>query len=499
MVTLLILDGFGYREEINGNAIKLQGTPNLDKLNEYSHTLIEASGRAVGLTDGQMGNSEVGHLNMGAGVVVKQDLLVIEEALEDGSFYKNEEFLKAISHAKKNNRALHLMGLLSDGGVHSHIKHLKALIDLANIEGLKEVYIHAITDGRDTFVDSGVGFIRDIEKHSKGKAKVVDICGRVYAMDRENRFDRLKKAYDLYVNGNAEIVAKTAEQALLDSYEKNVFDEFIEPTIIHKDCNIKDGDSVIFYNYRTDRAREITDAITQKDFKGFETKNFKDLHFCCMTEYNKDFKGVYVAIKERPIETNLSEILSKNGLKQFRVTETTKYAHVTFFFNSGIEQAYNNEERKLFDSINVKNFAEVPHMRAEEITNSAINAIKSKQYDLVLINLSNPDMIGHTGVMDSAKKAVEIIDKCAYNIAQATLSVGGDCIITADHGNIELMEDENGNVITSHTTSPVPFWLVSEKYKNVKLIKNGKLANITPTVLKLLGLEIPKYMEKPMF
>ena len=499
MVTLLILDGWGHRDEEKGNAIKLQGTPNIDKLNEYPHVLIEASGRAVGLTDGQMGNSEVGHMGIGAGIVVKQDLLLIQEAIEDGSFFQNEAFLGAINHCKANNSALHLVGLVSDGGVHSHITHLKKLVEMAHLNNIEKVYIHFISDGRDTLVDSGVGFVADLEKDIKGKAVIADIVGRVYAMDREKRYDRLKKAYDLYVNGIAEKTASSATEALKQSYAGGVFDEFIEPVIIDKNGKMNDGDSVIYFNFRKDRGRELTDALTQKTFNAFETKNFENLYFCSMTEYNRDFTGINIAFKETPIKNNLSNILAQNGLKQFRVAETTKYAHITFYFNSGVEAPYLNEERKLIDTINVKDFSEHPQMRAVEITEDAIKAIESKQYDFVLINLSNPDMIGHTGNMEAAMNAVKVIDECAYKIAMATVNAGGDCIVTADHGNIEYMEDEEGNAITSHTTNPVWLWLVSEKYKNEKLIENGKLANIAATILKMLNIEKPDYMEDGMF
>ena len=499
MVTLLILDGWGHREEEKGNAIKLQGTPNIDKLNKYPHVLIEASGRAVGLTDGQMGNSEVGHMGIGAGIVVKQDLLLIQEAIEDGSFFKNEAFLGAMNHSKQNNSALHLVGLVSDGGVHSHITHLKKLVEMAHLNNIEKVYIHFISDGRDTLVDSGVGFVADLEKDIKGKAVISDIVGRVYAMDREKRYDRLKKAYDLFVNGVAQNTANSATEALKQSYASGVFDEFIDPVIIDKNGKINDGDSVIYFNFRKDRGRELTDALTQKTFNAFETKKFENLYFCSMTEYNRDFTGINIAFKETPVTNNLSNILAENGLKQFRVAETTKYAHITFYFNSGVEKPYLNEERKLIDTINVKDFSEYPQMRAIEITEDAIKAIESKQYDFVLINLSNPDMIGHTGNMEAAMSAVKVIDECAYKIAMATVNAGGDCIVTADHGNIEYMEDEEGNAITSHTTNPVWLWLVSEKYKNEKLIENGKLANIAATILKMLNIEKPDYMEKPMF
>ena len=498
MVTLLILDGFGHREEIKGNAIKLQGTPNLDKLNEYPHTLIQASGNAVGLTDGQMGNSEVGHLNIGAGRIVYQDLLRIGNAIEDKTFFKNKAILGAIEHAKKNGSKLHLMGLVSDGGVHSHIEHLKALVSLANDNGLEEVYIHFIGDGRDTFRASAVNYVKQLNDFIVGKAKIADLCGRVYAMDREKRYDRVEKAYNLYVYGEGEF-KPDAVSALEESYKNGIYDEFLEPTIINKDGVIEDDDAVIFFNYRADRAREITDALTQDSFNGFERDKLENLYYCCMAEYSEDFKGLYVAFEPEVIKDNLSKVVADSGLKQYHVTETTKYAHVTFFFNGGIEEVNKGEERILVDSINVKNFADYPEMRAREITADAIKAIKSKEYDFVLINLSNPDMIGHTGDLDAAMKAIKVVDECAYEIAKATLEVNGEAIVTADHGNAETMIDEKGAVVTSHTTNPVPLWLVSERYKDVKLIGDGKLANIAPTVLKLLEIEKPETMINPLF
>ncbi len=499
MVTLVILDGFGYSEKVEGNAIRLQGTPNLDKLNVFPHTLIKASGEAVGLTEGQMGNSEVGHLNLGAGRVVYQDLPRINNAIKSGEFFKNEEFLAAINHAKKNKSALHLMGLLSDGGVHSHISHLKALVELADREGLKEVYIHAITDGRDTKVDSGVEFMKQTLEFAKGKAKVADICGRVYAMDREKRYDRLALAYDLYVNGRAGIANEDPIEALKESYKNGITDEFVKPTIINKKGTIKNNDAVIFFNYRTDRAREITDALTQDKFAGFKREKLKNLFYVCMTEYDSNFEGVHIAFKNEKISNNLSAIISKANLKQFHVSETTKFAHVTFFFNGGIEEPNENEDRKLIDTINVQNFAVCPEMRAKEITDEVLKAIKSKKYDFILVNISNPDMVGHTGDIDATKKAIKLVDECAYKIATETLKYGGDAIITADHGNAEELLDQEGNKVTSHTTNPVMLWLVSEKNKNAKLIDGGKLSNVAPTVLKLLNLPIPSYMEKPMF
>lgn len=497
MVTLVVLDGFGLNDKTEGNAIKLQGTPNLNKLNIYPYTTLIASGEGVGLNEGQMGNSEVGHLNLGAGRVVYQDLPKINNEIKTGKLFENPALTKVCEHVKKNGSNLHLMGLTSTGGVHSHLNHLKALVDMANNAGIENVYIHCITDGRDTLTNSGVGFISELEEYIAGKAKIATICGRVYSMDRENRWDRVKKAYDMLVYGVAEAKEASAVEAMQNSYANGVYDEFIKPTII-EDVQIAENDGFIFFNYRTDRAREITQAITQRPFDKFEVKTFENLCYCCMTEYSADFKGVLVAYPPEKIENNLSNIIAQNGLKQFHVSETTKYAHVTFFFNGGIEKANTNEERKLVDSVDVQDFSSVPNMRAVEITEEVVAAIRSGQYDFVLVNLSNPDMIGHTGNLDAAIKAIETCDKCAYEIAMETLKAGGHCIITADHGNAEEMIDKNGNVLTQHTTNPVPLWLVSEEYKGAKL-STGKLCNVAPTVLKLLKLNIPDYMEDSLF
>jgi len=499
MVTLCILDGFGLNEREIGNAIKLQGTPNLkDLTKKYPYTTLQASGLSVGLPKGQMGNSEVGHLNLGAGRVVFQDLPKIDNAIKTGEFFKNPAFLKVISHVKLNGSSLHLMGLVSPGGIHSHINHLKALVDLAHKSGLKQVYIHAITDGRDTLVDSGINYIKEIEEYARDKAKIATISGRVYTMDRENRWDRIKKSYDMLVYGEAEHTYPSATKCMQKNYQKKIYDEFIEPSIIGDGATIDDGDGVIFFNYRTDRAREITNALSQKTFDKFEHKHYENLAYCCMTEYSADFEDVYIAYPPEVIDDNLSAIISKAGLKQFHTSETTKYAHVTFFFNGGIEKAYPDEDRKLIDSYNVKNYAETPQMRAPEITDAVVEAIKSKKYDFILVNISNPDMLGHTGNLEKAIESIAVTDECVKRMVDATLEVGAEMIITADHGNCEEMLDRKGNVLTQHTTNPVPLWLVSKKHKNVTL-RTGKLANIAPTILKLLNIEKPESMEDPLF
>ena len=468
MVTLVILDGFGERKQAYGNAIKSQGTPYLDKLKKkYPHTLLKASGTAVGLPEGQMGNSEVGHLTIGAGRVILQDLQKINHDIETGKFYENTALIKALTHAEKNNSSLHLMGLFSNGGVHSELSHMYAILEMCKSYDIKNVYVHAILDGRDTGIKDGKKFLQEFEdnKEKGSNVKIATIIGRVYAMDREKRFD----------------------------------DEFMEPCVIDENGIVKDNDSIIFFNYRTDRAIEITTAFTKEAFKEFKTKKFNNLLFTTMTEYSADLKDLNIIYPPTIIEDNLASIISQNGLKQFHTSETTKYAHVTFFINGGIEKPYPNEDRKLVDSINVKDFSKFPKMRAVEICEAVIEAIHSMKYDYILVNFSNPDMIGHTGNFESTKEAIECVDKCAYTVALATLMVGGECIITADHGNAEEMFDKNGNKITTHTTNPVPCILVSEKNKKVKLKKSKSLTALAPTVLKLLNITPPETYDEPLF
>ena len=499
MVTLCILDGFGINNSELGNAIKVAGTPNLDKLkNDYPYAEIEASGEAVGLPEGQMGNSEVGHLTIGAGRVVEQDLLHIDNEIKRGDFFNNEALIKALKHAENNGSNLHLLGLLSSGGIHSKISHLFAILDAAKDYNIKNIYIHAITDGRDTAITSGKEFLEQTAKKIEGtNAKIASICGRVYAMDREKRFDRVQKAYNLYVYGEGEYF-DNYQTAITSSYSKDITDEFVEPIILEKNGTIKDGDSVIFYNYRSDRAREITFAFTDNEFSEFKVEKLNNLLFTPMQEYAKELSHLNTIYPPKIIEDNLSYLVSNAGFKQYHISETTKYAHVTFFFNGGIEKQYEGEVRQLIDSYNDKNFAVHPKMRAEEITEELIKAIQSKEYEFLLVNFSNPDMIGHTGDFDASVEAIKCCDECAYKVAKTTLEVGGDCIIIADHGNIEEMFDEQGNVLTKHTTNPVPFMLISEKNKNVKLKQDGSLANVAPTVLDLLNIEKPSTMVESM-
>lgn len=496
MVTLIIMDGFGLRKEGFGNAIKANGTPNLKKLmKKYPHTKLNASGEAVGLPTGQMGNSEVGHLTIGAGKVVFQDLMEINRDIDSGEFGKREQIIKAMKYAEISGR-LHLMGLLSDGGVHSHINHLFALLEESKKYNIKEVYIHAFLDGRDVAPDSAEKYLDMLSEKLDKNMHIASLSGRIYAMDREQRYDRLQKAYDVLTSSTK--VKENYKIVLEESYSKGIYDEFIEPVLLEKNGVIRDGDSVIFFNYRTDRARELTYAFTDKNFDKFPTIKYDRLFFSPMEEYSKDFQNLNVIYPPHKVENNLAKIISDNGLKQFHISETTKYAHVTFFINGQIEQAYPGEERKLIETINTQNYEYYPEMRANEITTETLDAIASQKYDYILVNLTNIDMVGHTGNFNATKQAVGYVDRCAYAIALATLMAGGECIITADHGNGELMFDKEGNKITSHTTNPVPFILVTNKKRKLINKKNAGLANIAPTVLKLLGIEVPQFMNNPL-
>ncbi len=490
MVTLVIMDGFGIRREKFGNAIAVAGTPNLDKLRkQYAFTTLSASGKAVGLPEGQMGNSEVGHLTIGSGRVVLQDLSRINADIKSGKFFENESLNRAMLHAEKNNSNLHIMGLCSNGGVHSHINHLFAILEYAKNFKIQNIYIHFIADGRDTGATDGRKFIESIQEYIEGtNIKIATICGRIYAMDREKRWDRIQLYYNLITRG----VGKKEENpldAISQAYNEGLSDEFLKPIIIDEQGTIKEGDSLIFFNYRSDRAREITQTLTDKNFKEFDTIKYNNLLFSPMQEYAKEFANLNTIYHDVKIEDNLSAMLSKAGLKQYHISETTKYAHVTFFFNGGIEKPYEGETRKLIESYNDKDFSAHPLMRANEISLELLDAIASNSYDFLLVNFSNPDMIGHTGNFEATKQAIECVDKQAYAVALATLLAGGTCVITADHGNAELMFDHDGNKITSHTTSPVPFFVVSKYGKKIKLRRGGTLANIATTILDLVNLE----------
>ena len=494
MVTLVILDGFGLRRERNGNAIKASEIPFITKLiKKYPNTTLEASGEEVGLPKGQMGNSEVGHLTLGAGRVIYQDLLRINKDIENGKFGENKNLIKAYEHASKTGR-LHLMGLLSDGGVHSHISHLFALIEEAEKYNIKEIYIHAFLDGRDTPFNSALTYLDALHNKFGDEVKLASLSGRVYAMDREKKYERIQKVYSLLTDGRA--TDKSYREVVEESYQNGVYDEFLEPVLLDSNGKIKDGDSVIFFNFRSDRAREVTSAFTEPDFDSFKVKKFSNLLFSTMQEYSQDFKNVNIIYPANIVENNLSKIISDKGLKQFHIAETTKYAHVTFFFNGGREKEYESEDRKLIESENTTNFEYYPNMKAGEITQEVLDQIASEKYDFILVNLSNLDMIGHTGNFQATVDASKFVDKCAYAIALASLMAGGECIITADHGNAEYMIDENGNKVTSHTTNKVPFILVTKR--KVRLRKGG-LKNVAPTVLKLMNIDIPDEMERPLF
>ncbi len=497
LTMLMILDGFGENENEKGNAVKIANTPNIDKLMKMCPTTdIYASGLNVGLPDGQMGNSEVGHTNIGAGRIVYQELTRITKSIEDGDFFSVQEFNDAVENCKKNNSDLHIMGLLSDGGVHSHIRHLYALLEMAKRKGIDNVYVHCFLDGRDTPPASAEGYITKLEEKLKEKeiGKIASISGRFYAMDRDKRWERVKKAYDALVNGEG-VKATTAISAIESSYQQEVFDEFVEPTLI---CNgeepiatIKNNDSVIFFNFRPDRAREITRALVDPEFDGFETKKL-NLYFVCMTQYDEKIPNVNVAFKPTTLKNTFGEYISNKGYTQLRIAETEKYAHVTFFFNGGEEKQYPGEDRILVQSPKVETYDMKPEMSAYEVTEKVVDAINSEKYDCIILNYANPDMVGHTGNLDAAVKAIETIDECLGKVVEAVEAKGGVLLITADHGNAEQMIDyKTGEPHTAHTTNPVPLILVG--MDNVKL-KQGKLADLAPTMLDIMGLEKPEEM-----
>ena len=498
LIMLMILDGFGINENEQGNAIKLAKTPNIDKLMKTCPTTtMYTSGLKVGLPEGQMGNSEVGHTNIGAGRIVYQELTKITKSIEDGDFFAIPEFNKAIENCKKYNSKLHIMGLLSDGGVHSHIRHLYGLLELAKRKDFENVYVHCFMDGRDTPPASGEGYIAALEEKiaEKGIGKIATISGRFYAMDRDKRWNRIQKAYDAMVKGEG-VKATSAIQAIESSYQKETFDEFVEPTVI---CNgdtpvakIEPHDSVVFFNFRPDRAREISRTLVDTDFNEFETRKDLNLFFVCMTPYDETLPNVEIAFKKEPLKNTLGEYISKKGLKQLRIAETEKYAHVTFFFNGGEEKQYPGEDRILVPSPKVETYDMQPEMSAREVTEKVVEAINAKKYDCIILNYANPDMVGHTGSLDAAITAVETIDECVGKVLEAVNAQNGVVMITADHGNCEQMIDyKTGEPHTAHTTNPVPLMLVG--MDNAKL-KEGKLADLAPTMLDIMGLEKPAEM-----
>ena len=497
---LMILDGYGLNDKVQGNAVKEAKTPVMDSLMaEYPFVKGYASGMAVGLPEGQMGNSEVGHLNMGAGRIVYQELTRITKEIQDGDFFKNEALLKAVHNAKEKDTALHLFGLLSDGGVHSHNTHLYGLLELAKREGLEKVYVHCFLDGRDTPPASGKGYAEELEAKMKeiGVGRAATVMGRYYAMDRDNRWDRVELAYNAMVKGVG-ICADSLTGAIQSSYDNGKNDEFVEPAVIMEDGKpvavIKDGDSVIFFNFRPDRAREITRAFCCDDFTGFEREKRLDLTYVCFTEYDETIPNKTVAFHKVSITNTFGEFLAANGLKQARIAETEKYAHVTFFFNGGVEGPNEGEDRILVKSPKVATYDLKPEMSAYEVCDKLCGAIRGGKYDVIIINFANPDMVGHTGIENAAIKAIEAVDECVGRAVAAIKEVDGQMFICADHGNAEqLIDYETGAPFTAHTTNPVPFILVNAD-PSYTLREGGCLADIAPTLIELMGLAQPAEM-----
>ena len=503
---LLILDGYGLNDKTEGNAVAQAKTPVMDRLmKECPFVKGNASGMAVGLPDGQMGNSEVGHLNMGAGRIVYQELTRITKEIQDGTFFENPGLLEAVENCKKNNSALHLYGLVSDGGVHSHNTHIYGLLELAKRNGLDKVFVHCFLDGRDTPPASGKDFVEELEAKMKeiGVGKVGVISGRYYAMDRDNNYDRVEKAYLALTKGEGN-KANSASEAIQKSYDEGVTDEFVVPVVVCENgepvATIKDGDSIVFFNFRPDRAREITRAFCDNDFKGFDRKRL-DVKYVCFTEYDPTIPNKSVAFHKVEVTNTFGEWLAANGLKQARIAETEKYAHVTFFFNGGVEAPNEGEDRILVNSPKyVPTYDKKPRMSAYTVCDKLSEAITAKnedgsaKYDVIICHFANPDMVGHTGVLEAAIEAIEVIDKCVGEIVNFVKEVGGTMFICADHGNAEqLIDYETGEPFTAHTTNPVPFILVNGP-EGKKLREGGCLADIVPTLIELMGMEQPKEM-----
>ncbi|EED5459000.1 2,3-bisphosphoglycerate-independent phosphoglycerate mutase [Salmonella enterica subsp. enterica serovar Typhimurium] len=504
-MVLVILDGYGYREEQQDNAILNAKTPVMDALwAKRPHTLIDASGLEVGLPDRQMGNSEVGHVNLGAGRIVYQDLTRLDVEIKERTFFANPVLTNAVDQAKNAGKAVHIMGLLSAGGVHSHEDHIMAMVELAAERGAEKIYLHAFLDGRDTPPRSAEASLKKFEDKfaALGKGRVASIVGRYYAMDRDNRWDRVEKAYDLMTLAQGEFQADTAVAGLQAAYARDENDEFVKATVIRAegqaDAAMEDGDTLIFMNFRADRAREITRAFVNADFDGFARKKVVNLNFVMLTEYAADIKTA-VAYPPASLANTFGEWMAKNDKTQLRISETEKYAHVTFFFNGGVEEPFAGEERILINSPKVATYDLQPEMSSAELTEKLVAAIESGKYDTIICNYPNGDMVGHTGVMEAAIKAVEALDNCIEQVTKAVESVGGQLLITADHGNAEQMRDPaTGQAHTAHTNLPVPLIYVGEK--NVKAVEDGKLSDIAPTMLSLMGMEIPQEMTgKPLF
>jgi 2,3-bisphosphoglycerate-independent phosphoglycerate mutase len=497
-VALLILDGWGIAKNKEVSAIDKADTPFIDSLyTRYPHSTLEASGLAVGLPEGQMGNSEVGHMNLGAGRIVYQDLVKINLAVEDGSLAKEKELLQAFEYAKTHNRPMHFMGLLSDGGVHAHIEHLKGLCTAAANYGLENVYIHVFTDGRDTDPHGAAGYIRELEEHlAVTTGKIATVIGRYYAMDRDQRWERVKLAYDLMVNGEG-VEFASAGAAIEASYQAGITDEFVQPARIHladgEDARIQNGDAVLCFNFRTDRGREITQVLTQQDFHEYNMHKLK-LFYVTLTRYDESFKGVHVIYEKDNLFMTLGEVLSKAGKTQIRIAETEKYPHVTFFFSGGREQPFEGEKRLLCPSPKVATYDLQPEMSAFDIRDAIIPEIQQGAADFICLNFANPDMVGHTGVMEAAIKACETVDQCTREVVEAGLANGYTFLIIADHGNSDCMINEDGSPNTAHTTQPVPCFLVSEPAQ--RGIEHGVLGDIAPTILDLLQVQQPEEMTR---
>ncbi|WP_410772475.1 2,3-bisphosphoglycerate-independent phosphoglycerate mutase [Fontibacillus sp. BL9] len=498
-VALIIMDGFGLRNTVEGNAVAQANKPNYDRyLKEYPNTTLTACGEAVGLPEGQMGNSEVGHLNIGAGRIVYQDLTRISKSIREGEFFQNETLVAAVRSAKATGKKLHLYGLLSDGGVHSHIDHMFAMLDLAKKEDMHEVYIHAFLDGRDVAPDSAKGFIeRLIAKIEEvGVGKIATVQGRYYAMDRDKRWERVEKSYRAMVYGEGPKYTDPVT-AVTESYEKSVFDEFVMPTVIVDGHDqpialVESGDSVVFLNFRPDRAIQLSNVFTNKDFQGFDRgpKFPKDLHFVCLTLFAETVEG-YVAYSPKNLDNTFGEVLVQQGKKQLRIAETEKYPHVTFFFSGGRDVELPGETRILINSPKVATYDLKPEMSAYEVAEACVKEIEADKHDAIILNFANPDMVGHSGMLEPTKKAVEVTDECVGKVVDAVKAKGGVVIIIADHGNADMVFDENGRPFTAHTTNPVPFIVTDE---NVILRESGILADVAPTLLDLMGLPQPAEM-----
>ena len=496
-VILVIMDGWGHGKVASADAIQNANVPFVKSLySQYPNTTLTTCGELVGLPEGQMGNSEVGHLNLGAGRIVYQELQRINVAVKDGSLAANETFLNSIRYAKSNNKALHLLGLVSNGGVHSHINHLKAIVDVCKTEGLGSVFIHAFTDGRDCDPKSGLGFIKELQEHlNKTVGKIATVSGRYYAMDRDKRWERIKLAYDAMVNGAGQ-KATDAIEAVENSYKKNVTDEFILPTVILDEgqqplATIKDDDAVLCFNFRTDRCREITQVLTQIDLPEFNMHKLS-LHYTTMTQYDHTYKNVNVIFENDDLKNTLGEIVEQNGLKQIRIAETEKYPHVSFFFSGGREVPFEGEKRIMIPSPKVATYDLKPEMSAYELTDALLPEIENKTADFICLNYANTDMVGHTGVWQAAIKAAETVDKCVERIVTTGLKNGYTIFLTADHGNADYMINEDGSPNTAHTLNPVPLFIIDKEWRGN--IKPGKLGDIAPTILTMMGLPIPKEM-----